>query len=121
EQQPVRFAAVEKRKQVGVLEIGGDSDFLEEARRTEDCGKLRIQDLERNGPVMADIMRPVDRGHATAADLTLYAVAIRECGVELLGKLHRSTPPVILLPTCGRVTIKARPARRPYGISWLIY
>jgi hypothetical protein len=44
--------------------------------RTDSGGYLRTQDLESNWPVMANVVREVNRGRATASKLALERVPI---------------------------------------------
>jgi len=43
---------------------------------------LRPQHLERDGPVMLQVVREIDRGHAAPTQLTLDAVATGQSGGE---------------------------------------
>jgi hypothetical protein len=59
-----------------VVEPGGEPDLAQEALRAEGVSQLRVQDLERDGTVMLEIMREVDRGHPPAPELALKHVAV---------------------------------------------
>ena len=41
-------------------------------------GDLRVQHLERDRPVVPEVVRQVDRGHAAATQLALHRVAVRQ-------------------------------------------
>jgi len=42
-----------------------------------------VEHLERDRPVMAKVVREVNRRHATTAELSLDAVAVSEAGLEV--------------------------------------
>jgi hypothetical protein len=65
-----------------MLQAGGDPDLLKESLRSERGGELGAQDLERDGPIVPEIVGEVDRGHAAASELALDAVAIGQGGHE---------------------------------------
>ena len=44
----------------------------------------RLQQLERDVPLVLDVLPEVDRGHAALTELTLDAVATSERGVEAI-------------------------------------
>src|SRR5438128_2157263 len=91
---------------MGVLEIGGDFDFLQESFGTEDGGELRMENLERDLTVIALVVRKVDGGHATAADLAFNHVSIGQRGLETVQQLCH-------LPNFGGGTATTiRPPRR---------
>ena len=75
---------VVKRKDIRMLQVGGDLDLLEEPLRADDRGQLGAQHLERHLAAVLEILGEVDRGHATRAQLPLDAVAIGE-GVREAG------------------------------------
>ena len=85
-----------------MLQAGGDPDLLEESLRSERGGELGAQDLERDGPVVPEVVREVDHGHAAASELALDAIAIGQGGREGVGcfgqgrhRPQRDTPPAI--------------------------
>ena len=59
-----------------MLQAGGDPDLLEESLRSERGGELGAQDLERDGPIVPEVVREVDHGHAAASELALDAIPI---------------------------------------------
>jgi hypothetical protein len=59
-----------------MLEIGSDAYFLEEPIGAECRGKLCPKNLESYLALMAEVLREIDRGHATAPELALDRVAI---------------------------------------------
>ena len=85
-----------------MLQAGGDPDLLEESLGSERGGELGAEDLERDGPVVPEVVREVDHGHAAAPELTLDAVPIGQGGREGVGcfgqgrhRPQRDTPPAI--------------------------
>jgi len=60
---------VVQRENVGVLQVGGGFDLLQEARATDDRGQLRPQHLERHLAIVLDVVGQVHRGHAALAEL----------------------------------------------------
>src|SRR5438132_9408103 len=46
EEQPVRLAGVEQRKEVRVLEVGGDADLAQKAFDAEHRAQLRVEHLQ---------------------------------------------------------------------------
>jgi hypothetical protein len=48
----------------------------------EDRSQLRVEHLERDRPVMADIVGTVDHSHAARTQLALDAVAVGEGGLK---------------------------------------
>ena len=73
-----RFAGVEHGQDVGMLEPGGEVDLALEALGAERGGKLGEEDLEGDGPVVAEVVREIDDRHAAAAELALEGVAVGE-------------------------------------------
>ena len=82
EELAIGAAAVEQREDVGVLEIGGELDFLEEALGANDGRQFRVDDLDRDLAAMADILGEVDGGHAARPEFAFDAVAIAQGGRE---------------------------------------
>jgi hypothetical protein len=78
-----RLARVVERKDVGVGQVGGDPDLLEEPLGAQNGGQLGSQHLDGHLAGMPAVLGQVDRGHASATQLPLDAVPIRECGFEL--------------------------------------
>ena len=54
-----------------MLQVGGDPDLAQEALATKRCGEFRMQHLEGDGPVVLDVVREEDGGHATPAEFAL--------------------------------------------------
>jgi hypothetical protein len=73
---------VEDRQDVGVLECGSYTDFVEEAVGPNGSRELSSKHLERDRAVMAKVVREVHRRHAAPAELTLDAVTVSQGGCE---------------------------------------
>ena len=65
-----------------MLETSGDLDLPKKALRTERGGELMAQELDGNEPAVLEVAGEVDRGHPTAAQLPLEAVAVDEGGLK---------------------------------------
>ncbi len=72
----VRFAPVEQRKDVRMVEIGGGLDLAQEALRAKHRGEFGPQDFHRHPAMVLQILRKVDRSHTPSADLPLDCVAV---------------------------------------------
>src|SRR5947208_571481 len=73
-----------------MVEPGGDGDLPEKPLGTERGRDLGSQHLERDGPVMLQIVGQMDRGHAAPTQLPLDAVATSQSrGETLRTKLER--------------------------------
>ena len=60
------LAGIVERDDVGMVEAGRDLDLAEEALRAERW-ELRLEDLDRHAPVMLEVLRQINGGHAAAA------------------------------------------------------
>jgi hypothetical protein len=61
-----------------MLEIGGELDLSQKSLGTDDRGELRPQQLERDPPVVPEVLGQVDGRHAAGADLAFDPVAVRQ-------------------------------------------
>jgi hypothetical protein len=95
-EEAVRLPGVEERQDVGVLQVGGGLDLREEPLRAHDGRQLRLEDLERDPPLVFDVVGEVDGGHPALAELPLYSVAPLQGLVEALdrGLTHGRAPGV---------------------------
>jgi hypothetical protein len=59
-----------------MLQVGGDSYFLEESLGPEYRGQLGVQDLYRNFAIVFLVVREVDSGHSATAQLTLNGISV---------------------------------------------
>jgi hypothetical protein len=69
---------------VGVLQRGGDLDLAEEALAAQRGGQLGLEHLEGDAPTVLEVLGEEDDRHAALAELALDAVAVADCGRELL-------------------------------------
>jgi hypothetical protein len=71
-----------------MFEVGGRSDLVDEPVGADSRDDFGLHDLQRNLPIMADVLRQVDCRHTARSQLAFDAVAVGErCG-QLLGR-HR--------------------------------
>ena len=63
-------------------EVRRDGDLSQKATGAERADEIRSKHLQRDETIMLAIARQVDGGHATAAELALDVVAIREGGAK---------------------------------------
>jgi hypothetical protein len=73
---------------VRVLQPGGEADLPLEPFEAEGGGEAGVEHLERDRPVVLEIVRQVDRGHAAAADLPAQLVAAGERKTKALRVAH---------------------------------
>src|SRR5439155_18125764 len=73
---------IEQRHDVRMIEPGGQVDLAHEPIRTELQGQLRAEHLDGDPAVVSYVVRQVDGGHATLAELELDRVAAGERRLE---------------------------------------
>ena len=78
----VGFSRIEQRQNVGMLQVGGDLNLLEEPLGAQHGGQLGPEDLDRHFSVVFEVLGEVDRGHAARAEFFLDDVAVSEGGFE---------------------------------------
>ena len=61
-----------------MLQASGDLDLAQEAVGAERGRQLLVQQLDRDGPVMLQVLGEEDRGHAAPAELSLDRVMLDE-------------------------------------------
>jgi hypothetical protein len=66
-----------------MLQVRRATDFFEKALGADRCGELRFENLERNGAVVLDVVRQIDRGHAAGAELAVNAVVRGQCRLQV--------------------------------------
>ena len=54
----------------------------EKALGAETCGKLGVENLQRDRAVVPEVVGEIDRGHSAAAELALEHVAVGQGGLE---------------------------------------
>jgi hypothetical protein len=75
-QLPRGVPGVVKREDVGVLEAGRELDLAVEPLGPERVGQVRVEDFERDRPIVLQVVGQEDRGHAAAPELALEHVAL---------------------------------------------
>ena len=83
EEEALGLARIEQRKDVGMLQLGGDLDFAQKAVGPQGRRQLRPQHLDRHFAEVLQILRQIDRGHAALTQLPLEAVVVGEGGGEV--------------------------------------
>jgi hypothetical protein len=91
-----------------MLQPGAEPDLPEEARRAERGGELGTHDLERDGPVVLQVMSQPDGGHTAVSELALEGVAVGEGGLEAFEDFGQSG-----LTGMGRLKAIAEEASEP--------
>ncbi len=79
----IGFPRIEKRKDVGMLEIRSSRYLLHESFGAEHGGEFGAQDFNRDLTVVLKILGKINRGHAALTDLTLDLVAASKCGFQV--------------------------------------
>jgi hypothetical protein len=59
-------------------------DLLQESLSAEHRGEFRLEQLERDVPLVLDVLAQIDRRHAAFAELALDVVAAGERAVETI-------------------------------------
>ena len=65
-----------------MAELRGESDLEEKPLRTKARRQFWVQHLERDPPLVLQILRQVDGGHPTASELALDRVAVGQGGLK---------------------------------------
>ena len=78
-----------------MLQAGRDPDLLEEPFRSEGGEQLAAEHLERDRPVVPEIVRQPHRRHSAPAELALDPVAVGQGGGEEVGRGGRHGPAAI--------------------------
>ena len=74
-----------------VLQVGGRLDLGEEAFGADDRGELRPQHLQRDLPLVLQVVGHIDGRHPACTDLTLDTISAFECRVQAgyqVGRTH---------------------------------
>src|SRR5687767_1345738 len=75
-----------------MLQVGGGADFLQEPLGADHRGQIGPEDFEGDLAVVPEILRQIDRRHATLAQLPLDPVTVREGRAEAGERIaHRFT------------------------------
>jgi hypothetical protein len=81
-----------KPQDVGMLETGDRLDLAQEPLGTDHRGKLGTQHLDRDLPVVLEVLGEVDRRHAALAQLALDRIAIGERQTEPVLEIGHEVP-----------------------------
>jgi hypothetical protein len=73
-----------KSEYVGMVELGGNADFPQESLASQDGREFGPHDLYCDIAVMLEVVRQVDRGHATLAQLPFDCVSIGQGRLQTL-------------------------------------
>ena len=77
-----------------MLQPGGDFDLAQEPPGAECRRELRVQNLDRDRPMVLQVLREEHRRHTPPTQLTLDRVAVSESGTERLEQIgHRMSGP----------------------------
>ena len=82
EQRLVDLARVVNRQNVRMRQVAGDLDLTTKSLGAEGRRKIFVQDFDGDVPVVLDVVREINSGHAAAPDLTLDEIAGREAVSE---------------------------------------
>jgi hypothetical protein len=93
-----------------MLEASGNLDLSQKALGAERMGQLLVKDLEGDQPIVPEIARQVDRGHAPAPELGLEQVAVTKSIAQ--GRVNDSHGNC-LEGTSGMCSRQQRKARNP--------
>ncbi len=79
-----RLTGVEQGQDVRVVQPGSDADLAEESLGAERGGELQTEHFESHWAIMAQVVSPVDRGHAAQAGDVFDPVAAFEVGLQAI-------------------------------------
>jgi hypothetical protein len=71
-----------------MLKVGRDADLAQEPLHPQDGTQFRLEQLEGDVPVMAEVARQVHGRHPAGADQALDPVAIRQRGLQVSERVH---------------------------------
>ncbi len=77
-------AGIVQRQDVGMLQVGGGLDLLEEPLGADAAREVVVHDLDRDLAIVAGVVREEDLGHAPGADLALERVAVGQCFLQAI-------------------------------------
>jgi hypothetical protein len=75
---------------MGMVQVGRNSDFVEEPFSPNNERQLGLQDFDRHLPVVLEVAGQIDSRHAPSANFPLDCVAVGEGGFETLEKVLHS-------------------------------
>ena len=71
-----------------MLQLGGDPDLPQKAVGTDRDGQVGMENLERDGAVVADVARQKDGGHTALSQLPLHVVPVGQGAPQAVNRLH---------------------------------
>jgi hypothetical protein len=83
----VGFARVVHGQDMRVLQSRGRADLAQEPLGAQAQCQVREEDLERDGPVVAEVAGEVDHGHAAAPELSLESVPLPQRVLKAVARL----------------------------------
>src|SRR3954469_15231977 len=81
-EEPSRFAGIEQRQDMRMLELGGEADLAEEAIGPEHGSQVGPEYFDGDKAIVLEFVRQIHRRHAAPPELTLDGVAAGEVGRE---------------------------------------
>jgi hypothetical protein len=72
------FTGIEQGNNVRMLQASDNPDFLNKTFSTQDVGQVAPKNLEGYQSIMLQVVREIDRGHATPAELPFEHVPISD-------------------------------------------
>ena len=88
----MRFAGVEHRQYVRVIQLRRDTDLAQEPIGADAGGELGPKDLDRDTAIMALVVREMNDRHSSRADHAQERVAARERGFQLFLRIRHNCP-----------------------------
>ena len=74
-----------------MLQPGGEADLPLETLGAEAGCQVQMEKLQRDRPVVAEVLRQPDRGHAAAAELALKCVAVPQSRAQCCCRIGHGT------------------------------
>ena len=82
EQKAVGLAGIVEWENARMIQARDDVDLAQKSIRADRRGELRVQNLQRDVPMVFHVVGEIDRRHAAAADLALDAIASGQRALE---------------------------------------
>ena len=74
-----------------MLQPGREADLPLEALGAEAGGEMLVEELERDRPVVTEVLRQPNRGHAAAPELALEGVAVAQSRAQRCYRIGHGT------------------------------
>ena len=113
---------IDQGQDVGMLQVRGDPDFAQEALAAERRGEFGMQHLERDLPIVLEVVGEEDGGHAAPAELALDGVGAGEPILEDRAEVGQAGP----FGKGGRAVLPKLPERwgggeHPAQLDWACF